>query len=142
MSGEAQTAGTPSDAALLGWLAQCTEVLVEAAHEKMTVRQALFFVAAAQRASMGQSTKVGDIRERYPVGRSIQKSKAMLLEPTPDHPEGLGWLRHEFDPEDRRQRYLALGEAGVRLIRDLPARPRPLTIADILRRVREARGAS
>lgn len=135
-----EKAATPGDAALLAWLAGCVEILASASHAKMTVRQALFFLAAAQRSSMGQSTRVADIREHYPVGRSIQKSKAMLLEAAPDHPEGLGWLRHEFDPEDRRQRYLPLGDVGARLIRDLPARPRPLTIADILRRVREARG--
>jgi hypothetical protein len=139
--GEMQAVEAPSDTALLKWLTDCLEGLAQSAHEKMTVRQALFFVAVAHKSSLGQTTTVPAIRAEYPLGRSIAKSKALLLEATPQNPQGLGWIRQEIDPADRRHRYLATGRAGGRVLAALPYRPRPLTIADILRRVREARGA-
>lgn len=133
--------GEPSDASLLKWLADCSNVFAVAGHDKMTVRQLLFFLAVAQESSLGHTATVPTIRERYPLGRSIEKSKITLLEPTHDNPDGLGWIRQESDPADRRQRYLSLGDAGVRVLEALPAPPEALTIADIIRRLREARRA-
>lgn len=88
-------------------------VLAELAHERMTVRQALFFTSAAYLDAMGQTSSVPIIREAYPVlKRAGEKIKETLLDPTPRYPDALGWLEQETDPDDRRMRYLKVSAEG------------------------------
>lgn len=88
-------------------------VLAELAHERMTVRQALFFCSAAYLESMGQTSSVPIIRDAYPVlKRAGEKIKETLLDSTDRYPDALGWLEQETDPNDRRMRYLKLSDEG------------------------------
>jgi hypothetical protein len=88
-------------------------LLAELAHERMTVRQALFFASAAYLDAMGQTSSVPIIREACPVlKRAGEKIKETLLDPTPRYPDALGWLEQETDPDDRRMRYLKVSAKG------------------------------
>jgi hypothetical protein len=88
-------------------------VLAAAGHDRMTVQQALFFLATAYHDVMGQSVTVSRIREIYqPLGRSVEKSSLQFLEPGRVAPDALGWLAQQHDPDDRRVRYLTLTEDG------------------------------
>ncbi len=88
-------------------------VLATAGHDRMTVQQALFFLAAAYHGVMGQSATVTRIREIYqPLGRSVEKSSLQFLAPGRVAPDALGWLEQHHDPDDRRVRYLHLTEDG------------------------------
>lgn len=103
-------AGTISD---LESLVKAAVVLAAESHEKMTVRQTLFFYAVAYHSLMGQSVNMASIREMYaPLGRSIEKSISQFLEPTRAHPNALGWIVQSLDPDDRRIRYLSLTPEG------------------------------
>ncbi len=94
-------------------LAGVLTVLAELAHERMTVRQALFFCSAAYLEAMGQSASVPIIRDAVPVlKRAGEKIKETLLEPTDRYPDALGWLEQTVDPNDRRMRYIKTSEEG------------------------------
>ena len=89
-------------------------VLAAESHDKMTVRQTLFFYAVAYHSLMGQSINMARIREIYaPLGRSIEKSISQFLEPTEATPDALGWITQTNDPHDRRVRYLSLTPKGA-----------------------------
>lgn len=138
MTGSTLAADSAAD---LKWLVDSLEVFAERGHDKMTVRQLLFFLAVSHRSTLSTAVTLSDIRARYPLGRSIEKSKIKLLEPDDENADGLGWLHQETDLDDRRQRYLSVGDEGAAVLDALPDRPLRLTIADILRRLREGRGA-
>jgi hypothetical protein len=94
-------------------LASVLTVLAELAHERMTVRQALFFTSAAYLEAMGQTSSVPIIRDAVPVlKRAGEKIKETLLASTDRYPDALGWLEQETDPNDRRMRYLKLSGEG------------------------------
>jgi hypothetical protein len=94
-------------------LAGVLTVLAELAHERMTVRQALFFCSAAYLEAMGQSASVPIIRDAVPVlKRAGEKIKETLLEPTDRYPDALGWLEQTVDPNDRRMRYVRTSDEG------------------------------
>jgi len=98
----------------LDCLLRASLVLAAEAHEKMTVRQTLFFYAVAYHSLMGQSINIARLRELYaPLGRSIEKSISQFLEPTPRTPDALGWVAQTVDPNDRRVRYLSLTTEGA-----------------------------
>lgn len=100
-------------AADLKTLVSAMSVLAAAGHERMTVQQALFFLATAYHDVMGQSATVSRIREIYePLGRSVEKSSLQFLAPNKRNEEALGWLNQELDEDDRRVRYLHLTEDG------------------------------
>jgi hypothetical protein len=95
-------------------LLRASLVLAAESHEKMTVRQTLFFYAVAYHSLMGQSINLAKLRELYsPLGRSIEKSIAQFLEPTVATPDALGWIAQTIDPHDRRVRYLSLTTEGA-----------------------------
>lgn len=95
-------------------LAAALAVLAELGHERMTVRQALFFCALGYREAMGYSASVPLIRDAYPVlGRAAEKMKEQLLPPTKRFPDALNWAEQHTDEDDRRHRYLKLTEEGV-----------------------------
>ncbi len=88
-------------------------VLAAESHDKMTVRQTLFFYAVAYHSLMGQSVNIARLREIYsPLGRSIEKSVSQFLEPDEAHPDALGWVVQTTDPHDRRVKYLSLTTEG------------------------------
>lgn len=83
----------------------------------MTVRQTLFFYAVAYHSLMGQSVSLSQLRHTHgPLGRSIEKSISQFLEPTPRHPDALGWITQTVDPNDRRVRYLSLTTVGAEVV--------------------------
>lgn len=112
--GSPQHSKLPSTAAAdFERLSAVLTVLAELAHERMTVRQALFFTSAAYLEAMGQTSSVPIIRDAYPVlKRAGEKIKETLLDPTDRYPEALGWLEQDTDPNDRRMRYLKLSNEG------------------------------
>lgn len=86
-------------------------------HERLTVRQALFFFAVAYHRAMGETVSIPRLQEIYePLGRSIEKSKEQFLEPTKRFPDALGWIEQHIDEDDRRMRYLDLSEEGVEVV--------------------------
>lgn len=98
-------------------MAAAMSMLAELGHEKMTVRQALFFFAVAYKRAMGQTATVPLIREAYPIlGRSIEKSKEQFLEATKQYPDALGWITQVVDEDDRRMRHLDLSEDGLDVV--------------------------
>ena len=98
------------------------KVLAGAGHERMTIQQALFFLAAAHQAVIRQPATVSRIRDEYePLGRSVEKSSLQFLEPGRVAPSALGWLEQQHDPNDKRVRYLTLTAAGKQVVAELVA---------------------
>ena len=98
-------------------LLRASAVLAAKAHEKMTVRQTLFFFAVAYHSLMGQSVNIARLRATYPpLGRSIEKSISQFLEPSRVSPDALGWITQTVDPDDRRVRYLSLTTKGADVV--------------------------
>lgn len=98
-------------------LLKASAVLAAEAHEKMTVRQTLFFFAVAYHSLAGQSVNIARLREIYsPLGRSIEKSISQFLEPSRVSPDALGWIAQTVDPDDRRVRYLSLTTEGADVV--------------------------
>lgn len=139
MTGSTQHSTTADNVASLGWIAECLNVLARCGHERLTVQQALFFAATAYHRKLGEVVTVPDLRAKHPLGRSIEKSKFQLSEPSMAFPEALGWLQQETDPDDARRRYLSLTEAGAGVLDAMPSPPERLSIALIRERLREAR---
>lgn len=107
-------------AADLEQLAVVISLMTERGSEKLTMRQCLFFLAAAYLDLRNVSVNIAKIREIYPtIGRSIEKSKEQLLEPTKHTPDALGWLSQEMDEDDRRQRWLKLTPKGRKIVEDI-----------------------
>lgn len=100
-------------AADLESLATVMEVITTLAHEKLTARQTLFFFVAACLDLRNTPATQTEIRTTYDtLGRSIEKSKDQLLEPTKQNPDALGWLTQEHDEDDRRRRIIRLTPKG------------------------------
>lgn len=94
-------------------LLRASVVLAAEAHEKMTVRQTLFFYAVAYHSLMGQSVSLAGLRGIYsPLGRSIEKSISQFLEKSHQSPDALGWIAQTSDPFDRRVKHLSLTQEG------------------------------
>lgn len=93
------------------------------AHDRMTVKQSLFFLSVAHAEAMGQSITLTDILRKYAgsgsLGGSLIKSYAVFLEPTKRDPNNLGWITQEFDENDKRVKYLRLTEKGRGVARRL-----------------------
>lgn len=92
-------------------------LITQVGTEKLTARQALFFLAAAYLDLQGRSASTTIIREIYgTLGRSIEKSKDQLLSKTKQNPDALEWLEQEQDEDDRRIRYLKLTPKGREIV--------------------------
>ena len=96
---------------------------------RTTLRQALFLMTVAYCHAMGRSVTLadtvaicGDSTEIDPVtglhepvlGRAIEKSAWVFMEPTRAYPDALSWIEQVSDPDDRRKKYLKLTELGQR----------------------------
>lgn len=101
-------------AAELDGLTGVVERLIPLAPETLTARQLLFFLAVARKDLRHSRVTLSQIKGEFEgIGRSIEKSKDMLLEPSRAYPKAVGWLTQEHDPEDRRVRYLRLTPRGL-----------------------------
>lgn len=104
-------------AAELDGLIGVVERLIPHAPETLTARQLLFFLAVARKDLRHSRVTLSQIRSEFEgLGRSIEKSKDILLEPSRSYPKAVDWLTQEHDPEDRRVRYLRLTPRGLDLL--------------------------
>lgn len=96
-------------------LAMALTALSALGHEKMTLRQALYFIAIGHAKAMGHSVTTHQLMEVYePLGRSITKSKEIFMAPSAREPNGLNWVTQTTDEVgDRRAKYLDLTEDGL-----------------------------
>ncbi|MFN3558931.1 MAG: hypothetical protein ACK4UQ_06550 [Brevundimonas sp.] len=103
---------------LLDFLYTAVARLVEQSEPRTSGRQILAFLAVAQAEADGKSIMLSDIRDiegsdgQPIIGQSIAQTFAMLLDPSEREPRGLGWVRQEVDPDDRRRKYLKLTDKG------------------------------
>ncbi|PZR35798.1 MAG: hypothetical protein DI526_05785 [Caulobacter segnis] len=55
----------------------------------------------------------GDDERGSPLlGRSLERTFGLFLEPSKVHPDALSWVGQEVDPDDRRRKYLKLSKLG------------------------------
>lgn len=89
-------------------------VLAAEAPERMSLPQLLFFLHAAEADLSGQPSTFTAIREALgsEVGRSVNTTYKVLIEPTKSNPNALGWLMRQTDPSDERMKYLLLTPKG------------------------------
>lgn len=100
----------------LGDLAATLAALGALGHDRMTVKQSLFFLTVAHAEGMGRSITLTDILREYEgtgsLGGSLIKSYAVFLEPTKRDPGNLGWITQVHDEDDKRVKYLKLTDTG------------------------------
>jgi hypothetical protein len=89
-------------------------LLAELAPERMTLSQAIFFMLTATADLMGKDPTFSDIKGLVggTVNRSLHTTYRVLLEPSRNYPQGLGWLRQEPNPMDNREKFLRLTPKG------------------------------
>ena len=62
-------------------------------------------------------TSVGDDERGSPIlGRSIERTFGLFMEPSKHNPDGLGWVTQQLDEDDRRKKYLKLTDLGARAV--------------------------
>lgn len=90
--------------------------LAARAHDRLTVKQALFFITVAQAHATRQSITLTDVMSKFSgtgsLGGAIRKSYDVFLRQR----GGLGWIEHEEDPNDRRIKWLKLTDEGIRIV--------------------------
>ena len=98
--------------------------LAERAPDRLTISQAVFFIAAAAADLRGTPKTFTEIREA--VGPAIGKSLHTTYKDLLDGPnrrdskqQGLNWLVGETDPSDKRNKYLRLTTAGRKVLSDM-----------------------
>lgn len=89
--------------------------LAARAHDRLTVKQSLFFITVAFAHAMGRSVTLTDVMTQFEgtgsLGGAIRKSYDVFL---PHH--GLGWITQEENADDRRIKFLKLTDEGVRIV--------------------------
>lgn len=93
-------------------------VLAEMAPDRMSLSQGIFFVLTATADLAGKQPTFSDIKEAVgdTVNRSLHTTYRVLLEPSRNYPNGLGWLRQEANPMDARQKFLKLTPKGKKVM--------------------------
>lgn len=95
-------------------LGRAISALAAVGHERMTVKQSLFFITVAFAHAMGRSVTLSQIQEEAgSLSGSVRKSYQVFLEKTKRDPDNLGWIYQERDEDDRRVNYLKLTKTGV-----------------------------
>lgn len=89
--------------------------LAARSHDRLSVKQSLFFITVAFAHAMGRSITLTDIMTQFAdtgsLGGAIRKSYGVFL------PEkGLGWITHEENTDDRRIKFLKLTDEGIRIV--------------------------
>jgi hypothetical protein len=89
--------------------------------KRMTASQLVFFLATASADLKGHSPTYSSIKGSIgeSLARSLHTTYGILLEKCSAHPNGLGLLRREINPDDNREYFLHLTPKGRRLIRKL-----------------------
>lgn len=82
---------------------------------RVTLRQCLFLMTVAYAHVTNRSVTVRSIRTFLGdnLGKSIEKSFHLFLEPTDRDPDRLGWITQVQDPNDLRNKELKLTKAGM-----------------------------
>lgn len=98
-------------------------VLAEMAPERMTMSQAIFFVLTATADIAGKDPTYSTIKEAVgdQINRALHNTYRILLEPSRQYPNGLGWLRQEADPDDGRVKRLRLTKRGRTVMEEVLA---------------------
>jgi len=91
--------------------------LAEAAPERMTFAQGVFFLFAGLADLAGKPATFSELRESVggPISRSLHTTYKVFLDETDRQRRGqqaLGWLSRETDPMDNRYKYLRLTKKG------------------------------
>lgn len=86
--------------------------------DRLSVTQAAFFMLAATADAAGQPATRSQLIEAHEEDfkGSIKNTYRQFLEPTRTHPNGLGWLTQESNPDDYREKILKLTPRGRRVI--------------------------
>jgi len=87
---------------------------------RASARQMLAFCIVAMANIRNESLNMADLMTsagddvdgKAILGRSIERTFGLFMEPTKQNPDGLGWVTQEMDPEDRRKKYLKLTDKG------------------------------
>lgn len=100
-------------------LSEILSQLAASGHDRLTVKQALFFATVAHAHAMGHSITLTDVMTKFSgtdsLGGAIRKSYGVFL-PVRD---GLGWIVQEENPEDRRIKFLKLTDKGLHVVKAL-----------------------
>jgi len=96
-------------------------VLAESAPDRMSLSQGIFFILTATADLAGKDPTFSDIKEAVgdTVNRSLHTTYRVLLEPSRNYPDGLGWLRQEPNPMDARQKFLRLTPKGKSVLKGM-----------------------
>jgi len=104
-------------------LGRALAVIAAGGHDRVTVKQSLFFMTVAHQHAMGHSVTLTDILTKFEgtgaLGGAVRKSYNVFFEPTPRFPDALGWIKQEEDPDDRRFKFLKLTERGEEVASDI-----------------------
>lgn len=92
--------------------------LADAASEKMTLRQAAFFMLAAAADASGRPATRTQLlaSQELPPKSAVRNSYRQLLEPSRPYPDALGWLSVEENPLDAREQFLRLTDKGKAVV--------------------------
>lgn len=99
---------------VLGGASAFLVYLAEAGSDRLTLAQATFFMLAAAADARGRPVTSQEVQEMAgdALTRSIKNTYRLLLEPNRRYPHALGWLATESNPDDERQKFLRLTDAG------------------------------
>lgn len=104
-------------------LGRALAVIAAGGHDRVTVKQSLFFMSVAYAHAMNHSVTLTDILSAYEgtgaLGGAVRKSYNVFFEKSARHPDALGWIKQEEDPDDRRFKFLKLTERGEEVASDI-----------------------
>ncbi|WP_343698828.1 hypothetical protein [Caulobacter sp.] len=91
---------------------------------RTSARQIMAFCMVAmhhirnQSITLAELTQMGgeDMRGSPILGRSLERTFGLFMEPNRVHPDALSWITQEIDPDDRRRKYLRLSALGVEAV--------------------------
>lgn len=88
--------------------------LADVASDRLSLRQAAFFMLAATADASGKPATRTELLTAYDevFQGSVRNTYRQLMEPSRVFPKALGWLTSEENPDDSREHYLKLTELG------------------------------
>lgn len=94
---------------------------------RTSARQIMAFCMVAMHHIRNRSTTMadlmhmgGDDERGVPLlGRSIERTFGLFLDPSKVHPDALAWVTQEADPNDKRRKYLRLTDLGAEAVRKI-----------------------
>ncbi len=111
---------SPGGATMLESFAGFLLAMTSITPPRASARQMLAFCIVARANIRNESINLADLMTaggddgdgKAILGRSIERTFGLFMEPTRQNPDGLGWVTQELDPDDRRKKYLKLTERG------------------------------